>query len=185
MKNCIRLSPVMVLIFLAAMIIGCGPVKDEDSPEGLTALAENAFNSGNISESLRYYSNAIKDFPENPLYSSWQFGRGRSLLAVDRLEEASEAASLALHSAIDSHGKAIAMLLLSQIEIEQGSFINSIETLSNMQQDHLDQDESESAVDLIRFALGKIDMELDGQRSSSSLNWKIDMRQREIQKEPF
>ena len=158
LKNCFLPVLVTVLIFLVAMIMGCGPVKDEDSPEGLTALAENAFSSGSISESLRYYSKAIEDFPENPMYSSWQYGRGRSLLAIDRFEEASEAASQALHSAIDSHGKAIAFLLLSQIEIEQGSFRNSIETLSNMQQDHLNQDESESAVDMIRLALEKVDM---------------------------
>ncbi|MCK4807881.1 MAG: penicillin-binding protein activator, partial [Candidatus Aegiribacteria sp.] len=91
--------------------------------------------------------------------SSWQYGRGRSLLALDRLEEASEAASQALRSAIDSHGKARAMLLASQIEIEQGSFRNCIETLSNMQQDHLDRDESEFAVELLRFTLEKVDMD--------------------------
>lgn len=158
MKNCIILSLITVLIFLIVSIVGCGPVKDEDSPEGLTALAENAFNSGNVSESLRYYSRAIEDFPDNPLYSSWQFGRGRSLLALGRLEEASEAASQALHSAIDSHSKAGAMLLLSQVEIEQGSFRNGIETLQNMQQDHLDQDESEFAVELLRSTLEKVDM---------------------------
>jgi len=139
--------------------MGCGPVIDEDSPEGLTALAENAFNSGNMSESLRYYSRAIEDFPDNPLYSSWHLGRGRSLLALDRLEEASDATSQALYSAIDSHGKASAMLLLSQIEIESGSFRNGIETLSGMQQDHLDRDESESAVELLRFTLEKVEMD--------------------------
>ncbi|MEN8209063.1 MAG: tetratricopeptide repeat protein, partial [Candidatus Fermentibacteria bacterium] len=158
MKNCFLTSLVILTIFLVSMITGCGPVKDEDSPEGLTALAENAFNRGDISESLRYYAKAIEDFPENPLYSSWQLGRGRSFLAIDRYEEASDAASQALHSAIDSHGKAVAMLLMSEIEIEQGSYRNSIEVLSNMQQDHLDRTESESAVELIRFALGKMDM---------------------------
>ncbi|MCK4806941.1 MAG: hypothetical protein KAT09_04810, partial [Candidatus Aegiribacteria sp.] len=69
MKNYIYLSLVTVLVFLVASIMGCGPVKDEESPEGLTALAENAFNSGNVSESLRYYSRAIEDFPDNPFYS--------------------------------------------------------------------------------------------------------------------
>ncbi len=159
MKNCILLSLITVLIFLIASIMGCGPVKDENSPEGLTALAESAFNSGKVSESLTYYSRAIEDFPENPLYSTWQFGRGRSLLALDRLEEASEAASQALLSAIDSHGKASAMLLMSQVEMEQGSFRNGIETLMNMQQDHLDHDESEFAVELLRLTLEEVDMD--------------------------
>ncbi|NOQ22875.1 MAG: ABC transporter substrate-binding protein [Candidatus Aegiribacteria sp.] len=159
MKNCILLSLVTVLIFLVVSIMGCAPVKDENSPEGLTALAEGAFSSGDVSASLRYYSRAIEDFPDNPLYSSWQFGRGRSLLALDRLEEASEAALHSLRSAIDSHGKASAMLLLSQVKIEQGSFRNGIETLSNMQQDHLDRGESESAVELIRLTLEKVDMD--------------------------
>ena len=158
MKNCILPSLAALLIFLLLSIMGCGPVKDEDSPEGLTALAENAFSSGNISESLRFYSMAIEDFPENPLYSSWQLGRGRSFLAIDRFSEASEAASQALQRAIDSHGKAAAMLLLSQIAIEQGSFRNSIEILESMQQDNLDQNESELAVDLIRLALGRVEM---------------------------
>lgn len=159
LKNCILLSLVTVLIFLVVSIMGCAPVKDENSPEGLTALAEGAFSSGDVSASLRYYSRAIEDFPDNPLYSSWQFGRGRSLLALDRLEEASEAALHSLRSAIDSHGKASAMLLLSQVKIEQGSFRNGIETLSNMQQDHLDRGESESAVELIRLTLEKVDMD--------------------------
>lgn len=139
--------------------MGCGPVKDENSPEGLTALAEHAFNSGDLSESLRYYSKAIEDFPENPLFSSWHFGMGRTLLSLGRLEEASEAASQALLWAIDSHGKASAMLLQSQIEIEQGSFKNGLETLASLQQDHLDRDESEFAVEMVRFTLEKVDMD--------------------------
>jgi len=158
LKNSILTALAVLLIFLLLSIIGCGPVKDEDSPEGLTALAENAFSSGNISESLRFYSMAIEDYPENPLYSSWQLGRGKSFLAIDRFSEASEAASQALQRAIDSHGKAVAMLLLSQIEIEQGSFRNSIDILQSMQQDNLDQNESESAIDLIRLALGRVEM---------------------------
>jgi len=158
LKNCFHLSLTVALILFMVFFQGCGPVKDEDSPEGLTALAEHAFDSGNISESLTYYSRAIDDYPHDPLLASWQLGMGKSLLALGRFEEASEAASQSLNSATDSHGKASAMLLLSQIKIEQGSFRNGIEILSNMQQEHLDREESESAVDMIRSALEKVEM---------------------------
>lgn len=137
---------------------GCGPVKDENSPEGLNALAENAYDSGNVREALTYYARAIEDFPENPLYSSWQLGKGKSLLALGRLEEATDAASQALRSATDSHGKASSLLFISQVEIEGGSFRNAIETLSGMQQDNLDRDESEFAIEMIRSTLEKVDM---------------------------
>lgn len=159
MKNCFYFPPLVILILLLSSTQGCGPVKDEDSPEGLTALAENAYDSGNVQEALMYYARAIEGFPENPLYSSWQLGKGKSLLALGRIEEAADAASQALHSATDSHGKASSMLLISQVEIERGSFRNGIETLSAMQQDNLDRDESEFAIEMIRSTLEKVDMD--------------------------
>lgn len=159
MKNRVYSSLAIILILLLGSMQGCGPVKDENSPEGLTALAKNAYDSGNAPEALRYYSRAIEDFPENPLYSSWQLGKGKSLLVLGRLEEAANAASQALRSATDSHGKASSMLLISQVEIERGSFRNGIETLSDMQQDNLDRDESELAIEMIRSTLEKVDMD--------------------------
>ncbi len=159
LKNCYYFSPIVVLILLLSFTQGCGPVTDDDSPEGLTALAENAYGSGNVPEALRYYSRAIEEFPENPLYSSWQLGKGKALFAIGRLEEAAEAASHALNSATDSHGKASSMLFISQVEIERGSFRNAIETLSAMQQDNLDRDESEFAIEMIRSTLEKVDMD--------------------------
>jgi branched-chain amino acid transport system substrate-binding protein len=155
----ILLSLLTGLVILSASLTGCGPVKDEDSPEGLTALAENAFSSGNVTASLSYYSRAIEEYPDNLLFSAWQLGRGRSLLALNRLEEASEAAYQALRTATDSHGKASASLLLSQVEIEQGSFRNGIETLVDMQQENLDREQSETAIELLRNSLEKVEMD--------------------------
>lgn len=159
MKNLVYSSLAIILILFLGSMQGCGPVKDENSPEGLTALAKNAYDSGNVREALGYYSRAIEDFPENPLYSSWQLGKGKSLLVLGRLEEAANAASQALRSATDSHGKASSMLLISMVEIEGGSFRNGIETLSDMQQDNLDRDESELAIQIIRSTLEKVDMD--------------------------
>ncbi len=159
MRKCNLLSLITGLILLLVSLTGCGPVKDEDSPEGLTALAENSYNSGNVSESLRLYTRALDEYPGNSLVSSWQLGRGRSLMGLGRLDEASEAASQSLLWATDSHGKACALLLLSNVEIDRGSFRNGIEILSSMQQEHLDRDESESAIELIRFTLKKVDMD--------------------------
>ncbi len=147
----------MILLLLAFMQ-GCGPVKDDNSPEGLSALAANAFNSGKFSEALVFYARAIENFPDDPLYSSWELGRGKSLLSLGRYEEAAEAASIALESALDSHSKALAMLLTSQVEIKSGAYRNAIETLSNMRQEHLNREESESAISMLRSTLEKVEM---------------------------
>jgi len=158
LKNCIYFA--IAAILLLGTIQGCGPVKDEDTPEGLTALAENASSSGNPAEALRLYSQAIENFPDNPLYSTWQIGKGRALLALGRAEEAAEAASEAHRSALDSHGKASALLLISEVKIEGGSYRNGIETLSIMQQEHLDRNESDRAVELLRFSLERVSIDL-------------------------
>lgn len=149
----------VLLLFILLAFTACGPVKNEDTPDGLTNLASAAMDSGNMSDALRYYRMAIDKFPDDVLMSRWQLGRGRALLALGRLEEAEEAAEAAGRTARDPSGKAGAGLLQSEILFQRGSFRNGIEVLSEINREHLSGEDSESAVELLRSALKKTDLD--------------------------
>ncbi len=157
MKRCILF--ILTLISLLPVVTGCGPVKNEDTPEGLTALADNALDSGNVSEALRYYSMAVDKFPDDTRYASWQLGIGESLLALGRLDEAFEAAMDAFRNAPDAHTKASAQLLSANIGFQGGSYLSAVENLVRMNQENLDSDETGKAVQLIRSLLTRMDMD--------------------------
>lgn len=156
-----RLFPIISTATLLVMLIsaGCGPVKDEDSPEGLTALAEHALDQGRVSEALDYYSMAVSKFPDNPRYASWQLGTGEALLAMGRLDEAFQASIKAFENAPDAHTRASARLLSAEIGYQGGSFTNALENLVRMDQESLDGDEAPRAVQLIRSLLTRMDMD--------------------------
>ena len=157
----ISFYPVLIVfsILIFAVLIGCGPVADEHSPEGITVLAGNALQSGNASEAVRLYSSALEQFPDDIRISSWLLGKGKALLILGRIEEAIANASLAISNAVDSHTAASATFLIAEMEIEQGSIQRGIETLTSLDQDNLDRVESKSAIDMLRLALGKVDMD--------------------------
>lgn len=144
---------------LLLLLAGCGPVKDEDTPEGITALAGHAEDSGNTADALRYYTMALDKFPGNPLRASWQLGRGRALLSLGRLDEALQAAAEALRDAPDAHTKAAARLLTAAIAHRRGEHRNGIETLVMTDQENLDRDEAEEAVELLRELLSRMEMD--------------------------
>lgn len=146
-------------MMVSAVLFGCGPVADEHSPEGITVLAGNALQSGNASEALQLYSSALDQFPDDIRISSWFLGKGRALLTLGRTEEAIANASQAVLNAVDTHTGASAMFLMAEAEIEQGSIQKGIETLANLDQDNLDRDESKNAIDVLRSALEKVDMD--------------------------
>lgn len=150
---------VLIFILIFSVIHGCGPVADEHSPEGLTILAGNALESGDASKALLLYSSALEQYPEDIRISYWQLGAGKALLILGRTEEAITSATQAIHSAPDSHTKASALFLVAEAEFTQGSFRNGIETLSNLNQDNLDRDESKAAAEMLRSALKKVDMD--------------------------
>ncbi len=150
---------IVISILILAVLIGCGPVADEHSPEGITVLAGNALQSGNSSEALRLYSSALEQFPDDMRISSWLLGKGRALLILGRTEEAITNASQAVLNAVDSHTRASAMFLMAEAEIGQGSIQKGIETLAGLDQDNLDRDESKYAIDVLRSALEKVDMD--------------------------
>jgi branched-chain amino acid transport system substrate-binding protein len=148
-----------LLSILALTVPGCGPVKDEDTPEGLTALGEYSLDSNNYADALRYYSMAVEKFPDHVLWASWQLGRGRSLLELGRLEEAFQAAMEAFQNAPDAHTKASARLLSAQIGFQGGSYTNAIVNLVRMDQESLDGDQTEESIQLIRSLLTRMDMD--------------------------
>jgi len=154
-----RLSILTASSILLLLVAGCGPVKDEDTPEGLTALAGHAEESGNAAEALRYYTMALDKFPDNPLQASWDLGRGRALMSLGRLDEASQAAAGALLGAPDSHTKAAARLLSAEIAYRRGEFRNGVENLVMMEQESLDSDEAQRAVELLRELLARMEMD--------------------------
>ncbi len=150
---------IVISILILAVLTGCGPVADEHSPEGITVLAGNALQSGNASEAVRLYTSALEQFPDDIKISSWLLGKGRALLILGRTEEAITNASQAVSNAVDSHTAASATFLIAEAEIEQGSIRKGIETLTILDQDNLDRDESKNAIDVLRSALEKVDMD--------------------------
>jgi branched-chain amino acid transport system substrate-binding protein len=158
LKGPIRLSLLLsfsVLILLSS----CGPVKDEDSPEGLTNLAQNALDSGNLSDALRYYSMALEKFPDDIRTASWHLGRAEALIELGRLDEAMQDCMTAFETAPDAHTKAAARMLSARIAYRSGSFENGIDNLVRMDQENLDRDETEEAIELLRSLLKKVDID--------------------------
>lgn len=152
------ISGVLLLLTLMALT-ACGPVKNEDTPEGLTNLASAAMDSGNMSDALRYYRMAIEKFPEDGLISQWQAGRGRALLALGRLEEAEEAAEAAGRTARDPRSKAGAGLLQTEILFQRGAFSSGIEILRETDLENLSGEDAEYAIELLRSGLRKTDLD--------------------------
>lgn len=153
---------ISVFLFTAALLIGtwgCGPVVDEHSPEGLTALADEALGSGDPAEALDIYTTALDKYPGDIRAARWHLGQGRALFNLGRTEEAIERASEAIRWATDTHTTAGAMLLIASAEIKQGSYHSGIDTLADLDQDNLDRDEAKGAVELLRATLAEADMD--------------------------
>jgi len=153
------LGRILILFFFISILLfnGCRPVHDENTPEGITALAEAAMNSGNHTKALRLYSRALEEFPGDIRYASWHLGRAGALLAMKRPDEAEQSALKAVEEAPDAHTKASAMLMLARISFARGAFRNAFRRLSEVHQENLDEAESSQAVELARTCLRKLD----------------------------
>lgn len=158
MKRRFLLFPLFASLVLICLP-GCGPVKDEDSPEGLTALADRALEAGNVTDALRYYSMASEKFPDDPRYAAWQLGMGESLFEMGRLDESLEACMEAFDNAVDAHTKASARLLAAKIGYQRGAYTSSMDDLLGLNPENLDGKRYDESVELIRSLLERMEMD--------------------------
>lgn len=148
------LTAATVVLSLILLMSSCGPVTDDESPEGLTGRAGNALESGRPAEAAELYTTALEKYPNDVMTPEWHLGRGRSLLQMGRIEEALSDAGEAERTALDVHTGTAAMLLTARARIAGGSTWSGVEVLRRLDTAELDRSESDLAIEVLRAALG-------------------------------
>jgi len=142
---------------LMVTMAGCGPTADDESAEGLSSRASIAMEAGDWTEAATLYGTAIGRYPDSMYLPEWHLGRGNAMLRLGRLDDALSDAALAADESVDSHTAAAALLLTAEARIRGGSIRTGTEDLIRLDTAHLDEEDADRAIGILRGALGSAD----------------------------
>lgn len=140
------------LSFLAvSLIILCGCRETDvttSQAEQLADRAQSSYQSGSYRTAVDLYEQALEEDPDHPDASEWLRGEARALLALERYDEAAQAAQRSASLSRDDSGRNSAILLKAEIELQEGSYLACSRTLAGLDTEQLDRDRMRRAEEL-------------------------------------